>query len=91
MEEGGVHSEKLSKNANVFQDNHYTGNFEKSVFSLSPQAGKNLSRQYQSGSQSILSEVAFFLPTDIFRIKGCLWKVGMEKEQFCCLGMSRVL
>ena len=70
MEEGGAHSEKLSKNADVSQDTHYPRNFEMSAFSHSPQAGKNLHRQYQGGSQSVLSEVAFFfLPTDIFRIK----------------------
>lgn len=33
----------------------------------------------------MLSEVAsFFLPTDIPGIKGSLWRVWMEKEQFCC-------
>lgn len=76
---------KLSKNANISQATHYPGNFE-NVFCPSPHAGKNLGRQYQGGSQAVLSEVvSFSLPADLPRIKGSLWRVEMEKELFCCL------
>lgn len=74
---------KLSKNANVSQATHYPGNFE-NVFCPSPHAGKNLSRRYQGGSQAVLSEVvSFSLPTDLPRIKESLWRMGLEKKQFC--------
>lgn len=54
-----------------------------SVFCQNPHAGKNLSRQYQGGSQSVLSKVAsFFLPTDIPRTKGSLWKVEWRRKSF---------
>lgn len=76
---------KPSKNANVSQATHCPGNFE-NVLCPSPHAGKNLSRQYQGGSQAVLSEVvSFSLPADLPRIKGSLWRLEMEKEQFCCL------
>lgn len=75
---------KLSKNANVSKATHYPRNFE-NVFCPSPHAGKNLSRQYQGGSQALLCEVSFPLPTDLPRIKESLWRTGMEKKQFCHL------
>lgn len=76
-----------------FPATYIPGNFENTLCP-SPTQGKNLFRQHQGGSEAVLSEVAFFLLTDIPQMKDpLLGSLGLgDKEQFCRLeGRSKSL